>query len=620
VAIERNTSKVSPVKQGLSVFGFSVRIKYIFLALLAFCFYANSLSNEYALDDEAVIQKNDYVQKGIAGIGKILTSDAYDCYYKQNNANQHLTGGRYRPLSIALFAVEHQFFGESVTARHFINILLYVLCSLAIFYFLQHILLRTHPQGKDIAFLAPIFFIIHPIHTEVVANIKSSDEILSLLFILLVLIFSIKYREIKKPAYLFIGLLSLLLALLAKEYALTLVVLLPLLFGLYFKEGYRKSISKSLPYFGIVILYFILRFAAVGFPHQEKELDILNNPYLLATPLQKIATEIYIVGKYLWMLFFPYPLASDYGYAQIPYRSFSSPLVWLSILAYLAIVYGSIKLWRMRSILAFPFFFFLLNLFMVSNFLLNIGTTMGERLVFHSSFGFTVLLAWAIFYSTKNLKLVQRKPIIISLTCLLVIVTGAETIARNKDWKNNFTLFTKDVNTVPNSVKANDNAGAWYINLAEQTPDTLQSNAIVCKGLIYLHKSIKLDSTDVNAYLNLGIAYSKLINPDSAKYYWDIAKRLFPADPLLPGFYKLLGQIFLYTGDRYAMQGKPYNAISQLENGIRCVPGNADLWFNLGGAFFNIARYDSARYAWTKTAQLNPSYPDLNKWMGMLPK
>lgn len=614
---------VQPVLQKMPVtriFNFSVKLKIVILFLVAFCFYANSLSNEYALDDDAVIQQNEYVQNGFQGIRKILTTDAYDSYYRQANSNQHLSGGRYRPLSIVLFAIEHQLWGESPRARHFVNILFYVLCILTIFYFLRSYLFRRTPYGGDIAFIATLLFAIHPLHTEVVANIKSSDEILSLIFIMLTFIFSIRYRETKKIKNLGAASLSLFMALFAKEYAITLLFLLPLLFMLYFKEKPGRSITASLPYFGIMLLYFLIRIASIGFPYQHKELDVLNNPYLFATPMQKIASEIFILGKYLWMDFFPYPLASDYGFAQIPYSDFLNPFVWMSILAYMAIIFWGVRLLCKKDILAFPVFFFLLNLFMVSNFLINIGATMGERLVFHSSLGFVTILSYGIVSATNRFSKSRRSPVIITFLVIPVVLSGVETVNRNKDWKNNFTLFIKDVKTVPNSVKANDNAGAQYINLSETIKDTIPSDSIAHIGLKYLYKAIRLDDSDVGGYLNLGIAYCKLVDPDSAKYFWDIAKKIYAGEPHLPGYYSLLGKIFTYTGNRFAKHERYPRAIHEFELGIQCAPDNPDLWINLGGTFFNLHQYDSARYAWLKTAQLSPNYPNLNQYLGLLPK
>lgn len=613
----QRTSQPKPV---LMIFNFSQGIKTTILLLIALGFYINSVPNQYALDDEAVIQSNEYVQKGFSGIGKILTTDAYDSYYRLNNSNQHLSAGRYRPLSIVVFAIEHQLWGESPQKRHIVNELLYMLCILAVFYFLRKYIFKRMSYGEDIAFISSLLFAIHPLHTEVVANIKSSDEILSLLFIVLTLIFSIRYRETGKISSFIISLGSLLLALLAKEYALMLIFLLPTLFALYFNERITNAVKKSLPYYAIITLYFTIRIASIGFPHQHRELDVLNNPYLFATPLQKIASEIFILGKYLYLLCIPYPLSYDYGFAQIPYHSFLSPLVWLSLIAYVIIIYWGIKLWKRKNMLAYLILFFLLNILMVSNFFLNIGATMGERLVFHSSLGFVSIVAFGIMEVIKKVKMQQRSSVLALFLGILIILSGIETINRNKDWKSNFTLFTKDVHAVPNSVKANDNAGGQYVNLSETIKDTVKSDSITYIGLKYLHKAIILDDSDIDGYLNLGVAYAKLVQPDSAKYYWDIAKRIYPAQPNLPGYYSLLGQIFAYKARLIAQKGEYTKSIREFQKGLQCSPSDPGIWVNLGGTFFNLHQYDSAKYDWMKAAQINPAYPNLKAYFAMLPE
>ena len=88
----------------------------VFMVLIGFTIYFNSFSNKYALDDDIVMRLNDYVQEGFAGIGKIMTTDSYDSFFKSMGSSGELSGGRYRPLSIFTFAVEQQLFGE--TSRH----------------------------------------------------------------------------------------------------------------------------------------------------------------------------------------------------------------------------------------------------------------------------------------------------------------------------------------------------------------------------------------------------------------------------------------------------------------------------------------------------------------------
>src|SRR5688572_28273780 len=88
------------------------RQQAICIILVGFIIYFNSFSNKYALDDDIVMRLNDYVQQGFSGIGKIMSTDSYDSFFKSMGSAGELSGGRYRPLSILTFAVEQQVFGE----------------------------------------------------------------------------------------------------------------------------------------------------------------------------------------------------------------------------------------------------------------------------------------------------------------------------------------------------------------------------------------------------------------------------------------------------------------------------------------------------------------------------
>ena len=607
------------------VFNFTFKVKCIILFAICIVFYANSIKNEYALDDGIVISKNEFVQQGFSGIPGILTHDAYYSYYHQMNANQMLAGGRYRPLSIIVFAIEHSFFNESPVARHAISILAYALCVLIVFYFLDKHLLSNVKKGTDIAFLASVLFAIHPMHTEVVANVKSLDEIMSLSCILLTFIFALRYaeaeKEDRKPKDLYIGLFFFLLSLLAKEYAMLLVFLFPLLFYTVAKKTPEKALISSVPYYAAFALYLIIRVKSVGVPHNVPSDEILNNPYMLANPAQKLASEIYVLGKYLFMLFVPYPLSADYSYNQLPYRDFKDPMVWLCILAYGSIIWWGIKLAMKQRVLAFPIFFYLANLLMVSNFLFTVGATMGERLDFHSSFGFVVLLSYGVMRSPEF----KGKQILIwGALSIVIFLCGIECINRNVLWKNDQTLFIHDVDVVPNSVMVNGNAGARYIDLADQVKDTTEKgkrekDSLIHRSIYYLRRSIAMHSTYTNSYLNLGIDFWKMNMPDSAKKYWDKAKQLYPDHPNLKQYYPLLGTQYLNLGMAYGKQGNVRGAIDAMRNGLFADNKNPDLWYNIGGAYFTEKQYDSARYAWAATLQLKPDYAKAKQGLAALP-
>jgi tetratricopeptide (TPR) repeat protein len=602
-----------------SLFGIPFKTKLIILGVISFFLYINTVANEYALDDGIVIVNNKFVQDGFGGIGKIMSHDAYASYYQQMNAGQMLAGGRYRPLSIVVFAIEHAIFGESWPIRHFISILFYTACILSIFYFLSKYLLKKLDFGEDMAFVATLLFAIHPMHTEVVANVKSLDEIMSLLCIMGTFIFSLKYFESKKNTDLIYGLTCYFAALLAKEYAAMLVVLLPLVFYLVANKKPIDAVISSLPYYAVFVLYMMMRIGAVGLPKNVPGTEILNTPYLLATHSQKTATELFVLGKYLYMLFVPYPLASDYSYNTIPYKDFSDISVIFCILIYIGIGALGIILALRKNILSFAVVFYLLNLAMVSNFLLDIGATMGERLAFHSSLGFVIVISYGLFYLTRKMEVKTRKNALITCLTVALVACTAICIPRNAEWKNDVTLFTKDVNTVPNSAMVLGNAGARYIDLAEKSKDQAKSDAYVRQSIYYLAKSVKLYKGYVNSYLNLGVAYYKLNQPDSAKMCWEFARKLYPTHPNLHMYFPLLGQSYLHKAMEIGKNGNLAAAIEEMKKGLPYAPTDASIYYNIGGAYFTIHQYDSARAEWTKALQLKPDYADAKRGLAALP-
>jgi tetratricopeptide (TPR) repeat protein len=548
----------------------------IIVAVLAFVFYCNTFSNEVAHDDLIVIAQNEYVLEGFAGIPEIFTKDAYDSYYKQYNSSNQLAGGRYRPLSILTFAIEQQILGavpkdkmdsffnhsmqfgvkdpqEKITirnmhVRHFFNVVWFMLAMVVLLYFLRYIVFRSNPI---MALLATVLFVINPIHTEVVANVKSRDEIMSLMFICLTFIYAFRYRENKKPATLGWALLFYLLAFLSKEYAISLLALLPLSFYIFDKETIPKSILATVPYLGVVVIYILLRLQVVGPANPDSNFEILNNPYAFAVGNQKIATEIATSLDYLKLLIVPYPLSADYSYNTIPYKDFSHPLVWLSLLVHGGLVWAFIYFFKRRHVLAFAIAFYMLHLLLICNIVFDIGATMGERLIYHSSLGFVMALSYFLY---KGMEKIKPEPVgkyaLTGLMSVMIVIFGYITIERNMDWKNDLTLFFKDIEVAPNSVMVNANVAAALIDKADFEKDTASKNADLYRGIELINKAISLHPTYVIAYLNKALSYFKLNIPDSVQTSLDKARGYYPNHPKLPEMYYNNGVTF-YMHNQY---------------------------------------------------------------------
>jgi tetratricopeptide (TPR) repeat protein len=610
----RKGTPAAPAAKQISFAFESFNFRALLLLIVGLILYCNSFQNEYALDDGIVIEKNDYVQKGFKGISKILSTDAYESYYRQMNAKQQLSGGRYRPLSIVTFAIEQQLFGSKEkekpktdlsTLRHVVNVLLYVFSIIALFYFLLFYVFKDKP---DVAFLTAFLFLIHPMHTEVVANVKSRDEILSFLFIVLTFISVFRYRENKKITTLIGGLAFYFMALLSKEYAITLIVLIPMLLYILKGDPFVKSILSAVPFFIVAFIYLAIRFKIVGKGATEENSDVLNNPYMFATASEKWATKIEVLNHYIRLLFYPHPLSSDYSYSTIPYTNFGNPLVGVAILLHVIMIIATVLLFIRRNILSFALAFYLLHLALVCNLFFDVGATMGERLVYHSSFGFLMCIAVFIYWLMEKIpKTEARRSALIGVFIVLFIPAGFAVIERNADWKNDNTLFIRDAETVPNSALVSGNAGKAYVDLSEMPENKALEKEYLTKAIYYLNRAVTIHTKYVNGYLNLGVCYFKLKDYDKAKAYWDKVKTIFPNNPYLKRNFPLLG--VAYMNEALSVGGKdPKQAIVLLEKAVACDPANPDLWYNLGGASFTVQDYRRAREAWNQALLLKPDY------------
>jgi hypothetical protein len=177
--------------------GFKSRWVYLVLALVTFSIYANTLTHDYTLDDAILITENAFTKKGFAGLIEIFTHDTFYGFFQEEGKDRLVSGGRYRPLSHAMFAIEHGLFGLQPWVGHLVNLFCYVFVVCSIFFVTVQISRNILQKETGIVFasLVAILFAIHPVHTEVVANIKSRDEILVLAGCIWSLYFAFRYLD-----------------------------------------------------------------------------------------------------------------------------------------------------------------------------------------------------------------------------------------------------------------------------------------------------------------------------------------------------------------------------------------------------------------------------------------
>lgn len=196
---------------------FLAKNKFIIALLgIVFLVFANTLLNDYSMDDEIVTIHHPLTSKGISAIPEILKSP----YFKAD-----IYSYEYRPVVHISFAIEHQLFGESAGMSHFVNLVLYLVLVSVTFSLLK----QLFPLANEyILGAVTLLFALHPTHTEVVASIKNRDEIFALLFTFLAFKEAIKFC-LTKQWWRFITLLLLFnLALGSKVTVLPFAVVIPL--------------------------------------------------------------------------------------------------------------------------------------------------------------------------------------------------------------------------------------------------------------------------------------------------------------------------------------------------------------------------------------------------------
>jgi hypothetical protein len=94
----------------LPSFFYNTKVNCWIILVFGFLLYANTLTHKYTQDDAIVIYDNMYTTQGIAGIPGLLKYDTFKGFFKVEGKDKLVSGGRYRPFTPLMFAVEWQIF------------------------------------------------------------------------------------------------------------------------------------------------------------------------------------------------------------------------------------------------------------------------------------------------------------------------------------------------------------------------------------------------------------------------------------------------------------------------------------------------------------------------------
>ncbi len=596
-------------------------IPYVIIFLFSCVLYSNTLFNKYAIDDTIVLTDNKFTKRGFGGIKDHFTHDMFEGFFGERGAKL-VSGGRYRPLSMVSLTVEYEISrrikgdtrGELTeknvimgdqdpylfpALNHSVNILLFALTCILLYYILLQILpakfsLATPIGNLGLAFFATMLYAAHPMHTEAVSNVKGRDEVMCMLFSLLSLLAALKYVRTQNIVYLVWGMLIFFVALLSKENAITFFAAIPLTFFFFTKAQIKDYALTVGLYLVPAALFLLLRSQYTQSGLTQESPEILNNPFLLATAGERYATTFLTFLYYFKLLVVPHPLTHDYYFNQIPYIGFGSPLFFLSLLVNGGLLGYALMNLKNKSVASYAILFYFITFSIASNMLFTVGVLMNERFIYMSSLGFCILAAFLVFNYIKNPKAVA------AVFFVLLSLYSTKTFTRNFDWKDSFTLFRRDSHHSINSAKIQTSLGGDLTKAAESNIQALRDSGMIKEFITDLNPSIS--SSELNAINLLPDSSLRYLLLDSSIAHLNEAIRI----------YQTHSNAWLLLGNAvYKRYHNPQQVIPIYEKAAAYrVGGYYDASFNLGVVCNESNVLPTAKTNLLKAIELKPEVAD----------
>lgn len=528
------------------------------IGLLAFFLYSNTLSHKFTLDDDFFFLKNKAVAKGVSSIGSFFTEGSLEGFSDKEGLQP------YRPVTLLSFAIQKEMTGFKLGPAHFVNVLLFSFLCILLF----NLLLKIFPRSSVwIPVVITSLFLFHPIHTEVVASIKSRDELLSALFGVWALsIFFGNKLEIRSWTRIACSAFLFALAIFSKEGAVALLAIFPLVSLVLNNEKIKRVAVQLSPLILITALFLFMRNNAVGSALTEKKADIINN-ILYGTNgfAESFATRMEILWVYLGLLFVPINLSWDYSFNQIPVIDFSSPIAWISLVVHLAMIVFAIKMYKKKSEITFGILFYLITLAPVSNIFFLFGATLAERFLFLPSIGFCIAIGFAlplVFKINVSTFKGENKTKLIGTVAAVCLLFGVMTHNRNKDWESNLTILEAGAISSPNSARAHSALAAQYRIQGETSSDGRVRSENFKNAIAEFKEALRILPENSFSLYNLGLTYQ--------------------------------------------MTGDTVNAMKTYQTTLHYAPEHEFALNNLGALYENIHRSDSAIYFLSRLVKAKP--------------
>jgi hypothetical protein len=528
------------------------------LLLIALCLasYCRTYDVPFVFDDFATIKHNPLIQdfSNFFNRGKAFAVFSENPQVLKDTLNSFYT----RPISYLTFAVNYRLHGLALAGYHIVNTFIHILNVISVYLLVLLISNKAVTAEVDgdredsrrtqlIAFFTAALFAVHPVMTNAVTYIiQRMTSLVALFYLGSVLLYacsdSCEDKTKKRTSYA-LALISCCVAMLTKESAFTIPLMLLLYEATFAKDEWWRRIVRVAPFF---VSMAIIPLNLLGLDNAETSpaagalstsLNLVNFQKL--SWWEYLLTQFRVVAFYLKILIAPFGLSLDHDFSIS--RSMMEPEVLLSMALHLCLFsYGFYLIRAARkgsnSILdrlaGFGVLWFYVALLVESS-VIPLNAVAVEYRTYLPSLGiflFAVCLTFKLSGKVPH-GMHRRFPFVwLPVICLLMGLT----VARNETWRDPEKLWKQTIELYPKLPLP-------YANLA----DIYISRGNLSDAVRVYKQSIQEIPNEANLHYELGIVYLM-----SREYEAAIAElsQAVTLNPEMKKGYERLAQAYLYTG------------------------------------------------------------------------
>jgi Flp pilus assembly protein TadD len=552
----------------------------VLCALAVALAYANSLGNEFALDDGHSIQSNAWV-RSLRHVPR---------YFIDASTFSTLCGHvDYRPLLQTTYALDYALAGYDVRWWRATNLAIHLVVSVTIFFLGRRLIgsrgLAPLPgleagDGDLAALAAALLFALHPIGSGVVNYVSTRSSSLVAALVLPALVLYLRSLADARHARLARG-TSLLLfaaALFTKVEAVSLLPVLVLAellldparrdLGLGARLTASANWRRLAPFAVVTLAYLPLWWAQTALDSAATRAGARMTPWVY------LLTQLRAWWYYLGLVVAPLDLVADYPSYPLSH-SLAEPRVLLALAGWLAVLVVALAAWRRAPVASFLLLSFFVYLAPHSS-VMPLSEPVNEHRPYLALTGLFLLAAASLLAVLG--RVVRRPRLVLALVVLLLAVPlAALTRERNRVWRDPLTLWGDTARKVPDSPRAQMNYGL-----------ALMRRARYAEAEARFRDALRLAPRYHLAHTNLGIVLAAQGKDAEARSAYDRAVQIAPAEDAP----------FFWRGRFRASRGDHAGAVADFETAARNSSSPFREWVALSVLLDASGRGDeAARYA-----------------------